>query len=51
MFGAGVPHYIDAMLPDSKNRPVALWLFVVAGMILVMIVLGGATRLDRKSVV
>ena len=49
MFGAGVPHYIDAMLPDSKNRPVALWLFVVAGMILVMIVLGGATRLTGSG--
>ena len=49
MFGVGVAPYIDAMLPDSKNRPVALWLFVVAGMILVMIVLGGVTRLTGSG--
>ena len=31
------------------QRPVALWLFTVAGMILVMIVLGGVTRLTGSG--
>jgi cytochrome c oxidase assembly protein subunit 15 len=41
--------YMDVMPSDPKTRPVALWLFVVAGMILVMIVLGGATRLTGSG--
>ena len=36
-------------LPSPNTRPVALWLFVVAGMILVMIALGGATRLTGSG--
>ncbi len=45
---APVP-YIGAMSAPEQHRPVALWLFVVAGMILVMIVLGGATRLTGSG--
>lgn len=37
------------MSPDPSARPVALWLFAVAGMILVMIVLGGVTRLTGSG--
>ena len=33
----------------SKSYPVAIWLFCVAGMILVMIALGGATRLTGSG--
>ena len=36
-------------VPRRGHRAVALWLFVVAGMILVMIVLGGATRLTGSG--
>ena len=44
------PLYIDAMpLPSPNSRPVALWLFAVAGAILVMIALGGATRLTGSG--
>ena len=51
---AAEPLYMDAMPSDPKTRPpntpvVALWLFVVAGMILVMIVLGGVTRLTGSG--
>ena len=31
------------------NRPVALWLFIICGMILVMVSLGGATRLTGSG--
>jgi cytochrome c oxidase assembly protein subunit 15 len=34
---------------DARSRPVAIWLFVVAAMILVMVVLGGATRLTGSG--
>jgi heme a synthase len=33
----------------TSSKPVALWLFTVAGMILVMIVLGGVTRLTGSG--
>jgi cytochrome c oxidase assembly protein subunit 15 len=36
-------------LPSPNTRPVAVWLFVVAGTILVMIALGGATRLTGSG--
>ena len=34
---------------DARSRPVAIWLFTVAAMILVMVVLGGATRLTGSG--
>ena len=47
--GTAASLYMNVMPSDPKTRPVALWLFVVAGMILVMIVLGGATRLTGSG--
>ncbi len=41
--------YIGGMSSDPSARPVAFWLFTVAGMILVMIVLGGVTRLTGSG--
>ena len=54
MPSAALRLYIDAMLPDPSAPPpdtrvVAFWLFAVAGMILVMIVLGGMTRLTGSG--
>ncbi len=37
------------MPAPEQHRPIAIWLFVVAGMILVMIVLGGVTRLTGSG--
>ena len=37
------------MIAREPQRPLALWLFAVAGMILVMIVLGGLTRLTGSG--
>ena len=33
----------------KKNRPVAIWLFIGAGMIVVQILLGGITRLTGSG--
>jgi cytochrome c oxidase assembly protein subunit 15 len=54
MPGVALPLYIDAMPSDPNarspdNRIVAIWLFAVAGTILVMIVLGGVTRLTGSG--
>ncbi len=40
---------MDRAATRQSRRLVAIWLFVVAGMILVMIVLGGATRLTGSG--
>jgi cytochrome c oxidase assembly protein subunit 15 len=39
----------DYAAGSRRQRPVAIWLFAVAGMILVMIVLGGVTRLSGSG--
>ncbi len=39
----------DALRAARNRRQVSLWLFVLAGMILVMVVLGGATRLTGSG--
>jgi cytochrome c oxidase assembly protein subunit 15 len=33
----------------QRSRPVAVWLFILAGLVLAMIVLGGATRLTHSG--
>ena len=43
------PAPADALRAARNRRLVALWLFTVAGMILVMVVLGGATRLTGSG--
>ena len=35
--------------PDQRSRAVALWLFVLAAMVLAMVVVGGATRLTHSG--
>src|ERR1700710_2316716 len=40
---------MDRAATRQSRRLVAIWLFVVAGMIMVMIVLGGATRLTGSG--
>lgn len=35
--------------PESSDRPVALWLLVLCAMVLIMVVLGGATRLTGSG--
>ena len=37
------------MLAKNTSRPVALWLFTVAGLIALMVVVGGATRLTDSG--
>ena len=37
-------------MPNSeRSRPVAIWLFMVAALVLVMVVVGGATRLTNSG--
>ena len=44
------PHPIQAAtLPRHELRPVATWLFVLCAMVLVMVTLGGATRLTGSG--
>ncbi len=43
------PATTQAGLQRPAKRPVALWLFVVCGMLLVMVSLGGATRLTGSG--
>ncbi len=39
----------SALRAKARNRAVALWLFVMCGMLLVMVTLGGATRLTGSG--
>jgi len=39
----------DMVHASSSQKPVAVWLFIVAAMIFVMVVLGGTTRLTRSG--
>lgn len=40
---------MTSFLRSDKSRPVAIWLFVVAAMVLAMVVVGGATRLTGSG--
>ncbi len=35
--------------PDSRDRTVAIWLFVMCGMVVIMVILGGLTRLTHSG--
>ena len=45
-FDLSFPKTLD---PNLRTRPVAIWLFVLCAMILVMVTLGGATRLTGSG--
>ncbi|MFM8820377.1 MAG: COX15/CtaA family protein [Phenylobacterium sp.] len=40
---------MNAMPPPDSSRPVAVWLFCVAALVLAMVVVGGATRLTGSG--
>lgn len=40
---------MTSFLRSDRSRPVALWLFAVAALVLAMVVVGGATRLTDSG--